>query len=128
MKTANITSGDGYRMVTFDDESTINICPGGNRPSEITFMFDKSDKTLSFTATFFNKETLLSNCNPTRDGEINLYIKENGVVIKTIYLTHRKDENFTIDVTDKKEITLNVDRGKNEDYCDWFRLMNFKIE
>jgi hypothetical protein len=127
-KISDITVGNGYGMASFENENTINISPGSERPTEISFMFDENDKTLSFTATFNNKETLARECNSEKDGEVNLIIKENGTVIKTIYLTHRKDENITLDVSGKKKITLTVDKGKNEDYCDWFRLVDFQIK
>jgi hypothetical protein len=128
LKTSDITIGDGFGIVAFENESTINLCPGSTRPSEISFMFDENDKTISFTATFNNKETLVKECNSEKDGEVNLIIKENGTVIKTIYLTHRKDEKIMLDVSGKKKITLSVDKGRNEDYCDWFRLVDFQIK
>ncbi|MHA3786994.1 hypothetical protein ACX0HA_02195 [Flavobacterium hauense] len=128
LKICDINVGNGYGMANFENENTINLCPGSERPSEMSFMFDENDKTLSFTATFNNKETLVRECNSEKDGEVNLIIKENGNVIKTIYLTHKQDEKITLDVSGKKKITITVDKGKNEDYCDWFRIIDFHIK
>lgn len=128
LKTSDITAGDGFGVVAFENENTINLCPGTTRPSEISFMFDENDKSLSFTATFNNKEAIVRECNSEKDGEVNVIIKENGTVIKTIYLTHQKDEKITLDVSGKKKITISVDKGKNEDYCDWFKLVDFQIK
>jgi hypothetical protein len=128
LKTADISIGDGFGVVAFENENTINLCPGSARPSEISFMFDEDDKNLSFTATFNNKETIARDCNAAKDGEVNLIIKENDTVIKTIYLTYRKDEQISLDISGRKKITITVNKGKNEDYCDWFRLVNFQIK
>ncbi|ALM48829.1 hypothetical protein AMR72_07965 [Flavobacterium psychrophilum] len=128
LKTSGITVGNGYGAVSFENENTLNLCPGATRPSEISFMFDENDTNLSFTATFNNKETIASECNSAKDGEVNLIIKENGAVIKTLYLTHKKEKNINLDVSGKKQITIIVNKGKNEDYCDWFKLTNIIIK
>ncbi|RZJ59272.1 MAG: hypothetical protein EOO45_25810, partial [Flavobacterium sp.] len=127
VKTSNVSIGDNYGLVKFLSDETIDICPGPIRPSELTFMLDENDKALSFTATFNNKDVLKTECNSAKDGEVYLTIREGDEVIDKVYITHEKDIPYKLDLTGRKQITLSVDKGKNEDYCDWFHLFDVKI-
>ncbi|MES2487319.1 MAG: NPCBM/NEW2 domain-containing protein, partial [Bacteroidota bacterium] len=127
-KTAEIVTGDGYGSVNFPDDSNVEIVPGPQRASTITLQFDEKETSLNFKATFSNKESIANECNPERDGEINLTVLEDGKEIKKLYITHKQDVPITLDISGRKKITLIVDKGKNEDYCDWFKLTDFTVK
>lgn len=127
-KSKEIKVGDGYGMVFSGSENEMHLYPGTTKPSEISIMPDEGDNTLNFTATFNNKENLVASCNSARDGEIFLIIKEDGVTTDSIYITHNKDRDFSLNLKGKKKITLTVNKGKNEDYCDWFKITNLQIK
>lgn len=128
MKLQELTAGNGYAAINFLDNNNIEFIPGSERASRMTFQFDEKDTTLSFNATFKNKESLVHECNPDRDGEVYLTILENDIEIKKLYITHKQDVPVTLDVSGGKKITLIVDKGKNEDYCDWFHLTGFTVK
>lgn len=121
-KSINITRGDGYGEVRFDGDETLFLFPGNGRESTISFQVNEKEKFLTFTATFDNKDVLSENCNPAKDGEVYLTIYKDGVLEQKLYITHKKDSTITLSVENSKIITLSADKGKNEDYCDWFKL------
>lgn len=127
-KSSEIIVGNGYGTVFSEGENQVHLYPGTTRPSEISIIPDKNDSTLSFTATFNNKENLTASCNATRDGEVFLVIKQDDITSDSIYITHKQDKDITLNLKGKKKITLTVNKGKNEDYCDWFKLTNFIIK
>jgi len=128
VKISDIKRGDGYGSVFSDAKDKVCIYPGSTIPSQLSINPDAADTTLSFTASFNNKESLAANCNPEKDGEVYLIIKQDGITTDSIYVTHKEDKNIVVDLKGKKKITLIVNKGKNEDYCDWFMLNNFTIK
>jgi hypothetical protein len=128
MKLTEAINGDNFGNVNFADNNSIDISPGADRPTSITYTIDPTEKTMTFTATFINKESLLHDCNPEKDGEVYLTILADGKQVDKKYITHRADEKITLDVAGKTSVTLIVDHGRNEDYCDWFKLINFDIK
>lgn len=127
-KITELVKGNGYGAINFLDGRNIEFIPGSERASRMTLQFGPNDKTLNFNAIFRDKESLAHNCNPEKDGEVYLTILENDVEVKKLYITHRQDVPVSIDVSGNKKITLIVDKGKNEDYCDWFELTDFIIK
>ncbi len=124
---SSVIKGDAYGKIAFDQGHLI-IIPGNERPSEISFSLDSTKNyTMSFNAGFANKEDILRNCDPENDAEVFLTIYTDDNVYDQSYLTHRKDSVYRISVSGIHGIKIQVDKGKNEDWCDWFQLNDFKI-
>lgn len=126
MKLSSITHGDGYGEVRFENDSTAYIIPGSNRPSEISFIPSQNEKTISFTTTFNDKENIKKSCGGDKGGEVYLIIQNGDEVIKK-HITHKEDQDISIDITPGKKVILTVNKGINDDSCDWFKLTNIKI-
>lgn len=126
----NTNPGDNYGSISISDKGkSVMIHPGQNIPSKIDFNFEETNyKELNFIATFNNKSTITQNCNSDKDAEVYLKIKSGDSIIKTYYITHKKDEKISIQIPENKKITFEVDKGKNEDYCDWFKITDFIIQ
>ena len=126
----NTIPGDNYGSISFSDAGkSVMIHPGKNIPSKLDFNFEGTDyKKLEFTATFNNKTGINQDCNPDQDAEVYLKIKSEDSIIKTYYITHKNDEKISIQIPENKKITFEIDKGKNEDYCDWFKITDFIIE
>ncbi|GGB69550.1 hypothetical protein GCM10007424_06900 [Flavobacterium suaedae] len=123
-KSINITRGDGYGEVRFEGSETLFLIPGNGRGSSVSFQVNEKDKFLTFTATFNNKDLISENCNPAKDGEVYLTIYKDNILDQKLYITYKKDTTITLPVENSKIITLSADKGKNENYCDWFKLTN----
>jgi len=126
----NTIKGDNYGSISIADAGkAVMIHPGQNTPSKIDFNFEGTNyKELNFMATFNNKSSINQNCNADKDAEVYLKIKSGDSILKTYYMTHKKDEKISIQIPENKKITFEVDKGKNEDYCDWFKITNFIIQ
>lgn len=126
----NTNAGDNYGSISISDAGkSVMIHPGMNIPSKIDFNFEDTDyKKLSFTTTFNNKTAINQECNPNQDAEIYLTIKAEDSIINTYYITHKNDQRISFQIPENRKITIEVDKGKNEDYCDWFKITDFIIE
>lgn len=102
--------------------------PGVDRNSEFEFDLD-SLKTykINFKATFRDKENITKNCNPESDGEAFLYLYKNDNLLSKSYITHKKDTIINMEITNAKSFKIMVDKGMNQDWCDWFYLENFQL-
>jgi len=125
---SDIKLGDSYSSVAFEDNNeSLIIHPGDKIPTEVTFDFEKGYKEISFTASFNNKSTIVNECDPEKDAEIYLSIMADKKLIEKIYITHKKDELIKIKLSEYTKLTFIVDKGKNEDYCDWFKISNLQL-
>ena len=118
--------GDNYGKVLFTQDDRIEFQPGSTKNSKISFNTEGL-KSFNFTATFKNKNDVIKNCNPDKDAEINLLIKTDSLIIGDFYITHKKDTTFTIPLNNINTLNLEVNKGKYEDYCDWFILDKIKF-
>lgn len=124
---SSLKKGDAYGKINFENGNLV-MNPGSERSSEISFSLDSTKNyQISFKAGFRNKEELIKNCNSQNDGEVNLTIYTNSHLYNKSYITHRKDSIYNISLSYTKEVRFEVDKGKNEDWCDWFQLSDFKI-
>lgn len=129
MKVINVRAGDSYGEVFLDEKDRIPISPGKDRPSEFTLeLLPEQIYKIEFTTTFSEKDKLVRDCNPDRDGEVFLNIYKDGSLYRQAYLTHHKDSVFSFKVQDLTSLKFEVNKGKNEDYCDWFIIRDLKIE
>lgn len=119
--------GDGAGSVKYES-GRVMIIPGHSSPSSISFTLDSSmTHTISFQAGFANKDQIINECDPERDGEVFFSIYQDGHLYNKTHLTHQRDSAFTIDVSGVSKLEFQVDKGSNENWCDWFELGEFKI-
>lgn len=127
LKTAQIIKGDAFGNVSFLDNETIKMFPGKTDNSSVAFTIAPQDKSVSFVASFYNKDEISENCNPNKDGEVALIVKGDGKEINKLTVNFKKDTPVLIDVTTLSSLEIIVNKGKNEDRCDFFLLRNFKF-
>src|SRR5690606_37741903 len=99
---------------------------GGTDSTIVNFNLTGREKELKFTTTFKNKKSFegAGGCNAGNDGEVFLYIIGDKKLLKKYYVTHKADIQINLPIHNLHELTLAVDKGKNEDYCDWFTIKN----
>jgi len=122
-----IESGDNYGKVVFENDTTIRIQPGATKESSIYYTLEKKYSSLSFVASFINKEDIIKNCNKEKDGEVELIIEVDDNLLEKYYVTYKNDIPITVNLKNKNSLNIRVNKGKYKDYCDWFVLNNFNL-
>ncbi|OAB80223.1 hypothetical protein [Cochleicola gelatinilyticus] len=127
LRSFEILEGDGYGNVEFLDNQTIKMFPGKKRNSTISFTVSPLDKNLSFVTSFYDKQEIENNCNVDKDGEVQLIIKGDGEILEQFSVSHKKEIPVLVEIVNITTIQISVDKGKYEDYCDFFILKNFRF-
>lgn len=123
----HIKKGDDNGRVNIKNE-LIDIFPGSKRPSEVSFFLDSTKNyDVTFKTEFRNRDQFDVEKNKNY-GEVNLNLYSDNELFSHTYVTYRKDSVFKIDLPkSSSQIKIEVDKGKNNSYCDYFQLVNFKI-
>lgn len=122
-------TGNAHGKVVFESDQFM-MHPGGTDSTIVNFNLTGMEKELKFTTTFKNKKSFedAGGCNADNDGEVFLYIIGDKKLLKKYYVTHKADIQINLPIHNLHELTLAVDKGKNEDYCDWFTIKNLEIK